>query len=59
MKDFSSELGIPMNCIFPVKNYCDEISIDDDVDALILSVLRLIIDFGDDFIHQMSDQSLT
>lgn len=59
MKDFSSVLGIPMNCIFPVKNYCDEISTDDDVDTLILSVLRLIIDFGDDFINQMSDQSLT
>ncbi|GLD74578.1 interferon-induced protein 44-like protein [Lates japonicus] len=46
MKDFSSAVGIPMNCICPVKNYSDEIEIDDDVDSLILSALRLMIHFG-------------
>uniref|UniRef100_A0A3B4T9U1 Interferon-induced protein 44-like n=2 Tax=Seriola dumerili TaxID=41447 RepID=A0A3B4T9U1_SERDU len=58
MKDFSSSLGIPMNCIFPVKNYSEEISIDENVNTLILSVLRLIVDIGDDFIHKICDQSL-
>ncbi|XP_018530404.1 interferon-induced protein 44 [Lates calcarifer] len=53
MTDLSSALGIPLNCILPVKNYCEEISIDDNVDTLILSCLRLIIDFGDDFINQV------
>ncbi|XP_018520042.1 interferon-induced protein 44-like [Lates calcarifer] len=53
MKDFSSAVGIPMNCICPVKNYSDEIEIDDDVDSLILSALRLMIHFGDDFIEDM------
>ncbi|TDH06464.1 hypothetical protein EPR50_G00113600, partial [Perca flavescens] len=48
--DFSASVGIPVNCIFPVKNYCDEIDISDDVDTLILSALRKMIDFGDDFI---------
>ncbi|KAG7233674.1 hypothetical protein INR49_006711 [Caranx melampygus] len=57
MTDFSSALGISMTCIFPVKNYSKEISNDGDVDTLILSVLRLIIDFGDDFIYKMFDQS--
>ena len=53
MKDFSSAVGIPMNYIFPVKNYREEIDIDDDVDTLILSALRHMINFGDDFINKM------
>ncbi|KAF3698327.1 hypothetical protein EXN66_Car014008 [Channa argus] len=53
MKEFSSALGIPLNCFLPVKNYCKEISLNDDVDSLVLSPLRLMIDFGDDFINDM------
>ncbi|XP_023264365.1 interferon-induced protein 44-like isoform X1 [Seriola lalandi dorsalis] len=53
MTDFSSAVGIPMNCICPVKNYSQEIQINDEVDSLIVSALRLIIDFGDDFIDNM------
>ncbi|XP_030285380.1 interferon-induced protein 44-like [Sparus aurata] len=53
MKDFSAAVGIPMNYIFPIKNYCEEIDINDDVDSLILSALRPMIDFGDDFINKI------
>lgn len=56
MKDFSTAVGIPMNCIFPVKNYSSEISSDDDMNALILSALRQMIDFGDDFLDTMYDE---
>lgn len=56
MKDFSSAVGIPMNCIFPVKNYSDEIEMKDDVDILILSALRKMIDFGDDFIDKIKEK---
>ncbi|KAF7652647.1 hypothetical protein LDENG_00094050 [Lucifuga dentata] len=49
MKDFSLALGIPMNCIFPVKNYSCEISLDEDMDTLILSALRGMLDFGKTF----------
>ncbi|XP_029968167.1 interferon-induced protein 44-like [Salarias fasciatus] len=53
MAEFSSKVGIPMNFILPVKNYSEEISTNPDVDRLILNVLRLIIDFGDDFIDKL------
>ncbi|XP_035990906.1 interferon-induced protein 44-like isoform X1 [Fundulus heteroclitus] len=52
MKDFSAAVGIPMNCIFPVKNYSEEIDLKDDIDTLILCALRKMIDFGDDFIEK-------
>lgn len=38
-----------MTCIFPVKNYHSEIEVNGNVDALILSALKSIINFGDDF----------
>ncbi|XP_035990912.1 interferon-induced protein 44 isoform X2 [Fundulus heteroclitus] len=52
MADFSAAVGIPLNCIFPVKNYSHEIDLNEDVDTLILSALRKMIDFGDDFIEK-------
>nr|XP_033501225.1 uncharacterized protein si:dkey-79f11.4 [Epinephelus lanceolatus] len=50
MERFSVALGTPLYCIFPVKNYDSEIDTDDDTDTLVLSALRQIINFGDDFV---------
>ncbi|KAM9709831.1 interferon-induced protein 44-like [Menidia menidia] len=52
MSDISSSVGFPMNCIFPVKNYNEEIDLNDDIDTLILSAARRIIDFGNDTIDK-------
>uniref|UniRef100_A0A4W6DX47 G domain-containing protein n=1 Tax=Lates calcarifer TaxID=8187 RepID=A0A4W6DX47_LATCA len=51
MGKLSALLGIPLNCIFPVKNYHSEIYIDDNIDSLILCALRQMIDFGEDFLY--------
>uniref|UniRef100_UPI003AAB30E9 interferon-induced protein 44-like n=1 Tax=Centroberyx gerrardi TaxID=166262 RepID=UPI003AAB30E9 len=53
MEEFSSKLDIPLNCIFPVKNYSSEIYLDDDIDSLILCALRQMIDVGEDFLNTM------
>uniref|UniRef100_A0A3Q3WXN3 KAP NTPase domain-containing protein n=1 Tax=Mola mola TaxID=94237 RepID=A0A3Q3WXN3_MOLML len=45
------EVGIPMDCIFPVKNYHEEIDLDNDIDMLILSTLKNVIDLGEDYIR--------
>lgn len=50
MKEFSADVGIPLNCILPVKNYSEEIQLKEEVNSLILSALRTMIDFGDEYI---------
>ena len=57
MEQFSVDVGIPMNCIFPVKNYSDELDLNIDADLLILSSLRHIINSGDDFINFQKPQA--
>ncbi|XP_065109973.1 uncharacterized protein [Paramisgurnus dabryanus] len=39
----SGTVGVPMNSIFPVKNYHNEIDTDDDMDVLILKALDQIV----------------
>ncbi|XP_030590980.1 interferon-induced protein 44-like [Archocentrus centrarchus] len=53
MEKVTVSLGIPLYCIFPVKNYHSEIHIDDNIDTLILSALKQMIYFGEDFVNNL------
>uniref|UniRef100_H3BYD3 Interferon-induced protein 44-like n=1 Tax=Tetraodon nigroviridis TaxID=99883 RepID=H3BYD3_TETNG len=53
MEEFSVATGIPVNCTFPVKNYSEEIDLDDNINALVLSALGIMVQFGDDFIEKI------
>ncbi|XP_062866617.1 interferon-induced protein 44-like [Trichomycterus rosablanca] len=43
MEECRNLLGVPMNHIFPVKNYHEEVDTDDDMDLLILKALDQIV----------------
>ncbi|XP_016110465.1 interferon-induced protein 44-like [Sinocyclocheilus grahami] len=53
----SEMIGVPMNCIFPVKNYHDEIELDNDVDVLILKAFEQIVNFADDRLRVAASNS--
>ncbi|XP_015228288.1 interferon-induced protein 44-like isoform X2 [Cyprinodon tularosa] len=55
IKRFSKKVGIPVSCIFPVKNYTEEIKLTNDIDVLLLSTMRRIINIGDDFLNKRKD----
>nr|XP_046270448.1 interferon-induced protein 44-like isoform X1 [Scatophagus argus]XP_046270449.1 interferon-induced protein 44-like isoform X1 [Scatophagus argus] len=53
-EQFSTLLGLPLNCIFLVKNYESELTTTEDVDAPILCALRQMITFGEDFLNDLN-----
>ncbi|XP_058235960.1 interferon-induced protein 44-like isoform X2 [Hemibagrus wyckioides] len=50
MKECNRILGIPLNYIFPVKNYHEEINNNDEIDILILTAMTNIVNFANDFV---------
>ncbi|XP_041960374.1 interferon-induced protein 44-like isoform X2 [Alosa sapidissima] len=56
MKHCSNNTGVPLNCIFPVKNYHEEIHLNNDMDVLLLSALTNILNFANDHVAEMKIQ---
>ncbi|XP_014023063.2 interferon-induced protein 44 isoform X1 [Salmo salar] len=57
MQICSNELGFPMNCILPVKNYHEEEMLDDDMDILILNAMTQIMNFANDYIWDLQQHA--
>ncbi|XP_055362735.1 interferon-induced protein 44-like isoform X2 [Betta splendens] len=58
MERLSAAVGISMDCIFLVKNYHEEIDLNDDIDLLILSALKHILYSGEDFVKMKLQTSI-
>ncbi|KAF4075391.1 hypothetical protein AMELA_G00233930 [Ameiurus melas] len=52
MQKCNSRLGVPLNYIFPVKNYHEEINNSAETDILILMALTNILNFANDFVER-------
>ncbi|KAJ7999709.1 hypothetical protein DPEC_G00197220 [Dallia pectoralis] len=50
MQMCSNFLGVPMDCILPVKNYHEECGLDNDMDILILNAVTRIVNYANDYI---------
>lgn len=48
-RELSQFLGIPLNCVIPVKNYCEELEPDQDTDILLLMALMQMLNYADSF----------
>lgn len=51
----SDKLGVPMNCIFPVKNYHQEDGTNINMDILIFKAMLNIVNFASDFVEDQVD----
>lgn len=47
-----------MNCIFPVKNYHKEIDLNDEMDVLLLSALKHILNFANDYVAERKKENV-
>ncbi|XP_053532182.1 interferon-induced protein 44-like [Ictalurus punctatus] len=53
MYECRDRVGIPMNCIFPVKNYHEESDTNNDTDVLVLLALRKILNSANDYVREL------
>ncbi|XP_072541445.1 interferon-induced protein 44-like [Salminus brasiliensis] len=54
MKECSNLLGVPLNCIFPVKNYHQETCMDEKINCLMLDALTQIVHSANDYVEKCS-----
>ncbi|XP_070296487.1 interferon-induced protein 44-like [Salvelinus sp. IW2-2015] len=58
MQECSNELGVPMNCILPVKNYHKEKKLVNDMDILILDAMTQIMNFANDYLWKLQQHAI-
>ncbi|CAB1420194.1 unnamed protein product [Pleuronectes platessa] len=53
VEQFHQQVGLPMNCIFLLKNYSHEIESNDKVNAGIVCALKQMLHYGDDYLNSL------
>lgn len=48
-RELSESLGIPLSCVLPVKNYSEELELDQDTDILLFSAVEQMMNYADSF----------
>ncbi|KAL7396292.1 hypothetical protein ABVT39_003712 [Epinephelus coioides] len=56
MQEVSAQLGVPVSCVVPVKNYFEELELDLSCDVLLLSAVMQMLRFADNYFDEISDQ---
>ncbi|RXN16174.1 interferon-induced 44-like protein [Labeo rohita] len=49
VQEVSSQLGVPVSCVLPVKNYSQELELELNCDVLLLTALQQMLRFADDY----------
>ncbi|XP_026173939.1 interferon-induced protein 44-like [Mastacembelus armatus] len=50
-RELSESLGIPLYCVLPVKNYSNELDLDQDTDILLFSAVEQMLNYADNFLE--------
>ncbi|KAL7881331.1 hypothetical protein AOLI_G00081790 [Acnodon oligacanthus] len=54
MEECSTRLGVPVNCIFPLKNYHEEIKKNEKLNCLVLEAFTQAVHSADDYVKKFS-----
>uniref|UniRef100_A0A3Q1G8S1 Interferon-induced protein 44-like n=1 Tax=Acanthochromis polyacanthus TaxID=80966 RepID=A0A3Q1G8S1_9TELE len=56
MQEVGAQLGVPLSCVVPVKNYSEELELDMNCDILLLSAVIQMLRFVDNYFDELSDR---
>lgn len=56
IKAVSTQLGVPISCIIPVKNYSQELELDLHCDILLLSAVVQMLRYTDNYLDDFSER---
>uniref|UniRef100_A0A8C2WHD8 Interferon-induced protein 44f5 n=1 Tax=Cyclopterus lumpus TaxID=8103 RepID=A0A8C2WHD8_CYCLU len=56
MQEASARLGVPVSCVVPVKNYSEELEVNQNCDILLLSAVNQMLRFADNYFDELSDR---
>lgn len=55
-RELSESLGIPVSCVMPVKNYSEELDLDQDTDTLLFTAVEQMLNYADSFFENQDTE---